>query len=61
MIIVRIGKNKPASEEVNRIEFFQNGVKYTITPEIPEGFKVHRNDGEKIALHPCVRSEIVVS
>ena len=60
MMIKMLGKERPLDSDINRIEFKQDGVLYTITPEKPEGFRIHRNDGERITLYPCVRNEIVV-
>ena len=60
MIIKKLGRIQQAEVCVNRIEFIQDDVRYTITPELPHGFRIHRNDGEQIALSPCVRNEVII-
>ena len=60
MKIKRLDKKRDLDIDTVRIEFVQNGVRYTIANEIPEGFRIHRNDGERITMHPCVRNEVVI-
>jgi hypothetical protein len=60
MKIIRIGETKHMHMETERIVFNHDDIEYVITPEPDEGFRIHRSDGDCLAILPCAKNEIIV-